>query len=137
VNRTFIIFVALALVGLASGPAIASTYFPTRPANARLYYVTGVLTHYGLGNDSGTITTRDSAGAQTDVKMARTMMIDGAEVLCTVPGSCAQWPRNIRMGSTIVTLTCWLDSGWSRTPMLVSDHVDIGTLPQARRRKGK
>jgi hypothetical protein len=136
-NRFYLVLIAAALVGLAPCEATASTYFPSRPANAQLQYVTGVLTHYGLGNDSGTITIRDSVGVETDVKMARTMMVNGTVIVCTIPASCAQWPSSITLGTTVVTLTCWLDSRSSRSPMLVSDQIDIGTSPLARHRKLK
>lgn len=134
-NRSRFCLGAVALLAALPGPAVAKSYFSVRPPNATFYYVTGVLTHYGIGNGVGTIKILDSSGTEVRIRAARTVRINGVAVNCGEVDACPEWPTNIVLGATVVTATCWKQPLWSSVPMLVTDQIDVGTSAQARRRK--
>jgi hypothetical protein len=119
-------------------PVSAATYFPKRPQGATMHTVTGVLTWYGRGNDSGAIVVRDPGGVEADVYMAPLVWINGVIVNCSHPGlaDCTDWPTNIVVGTTVVTVSYWIDPvGFDGRVCWVSDQIDVGTQPSTKKRK--
>src|SRR5947209_17637453 len=100
-----VLFLCFALVLVTATEARAG-YFPTRPQNATMYTVTGVLTWYFVGNGAAAIRVRDQAGKERDIYSARTRSINGITIRCGWPGGCSYTvgPSNVIVGTTAVKI---------------------------------
>lgn len=131
------IFLACAALFLMTTTQARAGYFPTRPQNAVMHTVTGVLTWYFVGNGAALIRVRDQAGVQWDINGGRAITINGVAVRCGWPGdsSCTDWPSNVVIGTTVVTVSYWIDPiGFAGRQSLVSDQIDVGTQARAHKR---
>jgi len=134
----------LATAGLVSAftsPAIAG-HFPSRPPGVKLHYFTGVLTLYGLGNNTGNFALKRGA-RNTTFYVGLPMKMNGVTVTCPDadfakdPDVCTDWPSEIVLGKAVVTATCWYDTTVFREPTLFCDEIDYGGYgPSAHRKNG-
>jgi hypothetical protein len=106
---------SVAFACAAEARADDSRFFPDRPVAAHLEQATGVLTDFGIGNRSGSLTLKTSAGNRT-FYVSEHIMLDGKPVECDhppAPGfrpsaiSCSSWPKNVVIGRTQVRVKFW------------------------------
>jgi hypothetical protein len=64
-------------ITLSIGSQAVAGYYPTRPQNATIYTMTGILTWFGRGNDAGTIKVRNQSGIETVFRTARSVAVNG------------------------------------------------------------
>jgi hypothetical protein len=93
---------------------------------------TGILTDYYVGMKSGQLTIKLSSGRSMSFYPANTMTINGGLVHCQAPpangqnpppGICPDWPANIVIGTTRVTVTYWKTRPSSTPDPLVANQI--------------
>ncbi|MBD5654163.1 MAG: hypothetical protein IAI50_03155 [Candidatus Eremiobacteraeota bacterium] len=107
---------SLAIVyATAAARADDDRFFPDRSGAAQRERATGVLTDFGIGNKSGSLTLKTAAGSRT-FYVSEHIMLDGKPIACDhppAPGfrpsaiSCSSWPKNVVIGRTQVRVTYW------------------------------
>jgi len=121
-------------VALSAGSLWAQErgYFPARPTGVSLNKVVGTLLDYGIGNQSGSFTIRESDGRVLEFYVGQAMRIGDKIVRCTVPPIkdfvpdpqlCADWPTNVKLGSTEVRVVYWRSEHEGET-VSVSDEIN-------------
>jgi hypothetical protein len=108
---------ALFLAQVAESAHASGHFFPTRPANAVLYSESGILTGFGIGNDTAGIAIKRSDGRTVNFFLAFPHTFDGKRATCKqisepsiAPGysECKErLPANIVLGKTHVRITYW------------------------------
>ncbi len=128
--------------------ALASDFFPDFPTTAKLETATGVITAYGVGNSSGSLTVEDAAGTH-DFYIAQKITLEGKPIVCQSPPSpgftpskdeCPYWPKDVVLGQTKVRIRYWTqvrpDSGETAQVALAIDPIGpspASALPGAAR----
>jgi hypothetical protein len=117
-----------------SGPA----YFPSPPPDVTYFTATGILTDYYVGMKSGQLTIKLSNGHSVSFYRANTMTINGAPVHCQAPpangqtpppGICSDWPANIVIGTTRVTVTYWKAvTYWQAAPSSATNPLVVNQI---------
>lgn len=133
-----IVISALASARFAAPECFAqdSAYFPEKPPpGAETRKAEGVLLDYGIGNKSGGFTIQNADGSgTTEFYTAWPMRIAGRIVTCSIPPTektpadprfCKDWPDNVRLGNTEVSVVYWEDK-YNGEPAKISN--DINTL---------
>ena len=117
--RPMIGAIALCAATLTVSPCNAQSvpsFYPSRPSNAVIHSVIGVLTAYGRGNKSGSFTINQLNGTVRGFYIGSPMIIDGSAVLCGVPPTatqpvdpvvCPDWPSEVVIGTTTVKVLYW------------------------------
>jgi hypothetical protein len=130
------VLIAGLLRGIAAGDS-GPTYFPSPPPGVTLNTATGILTDYYVGMKSGQLTIKTSSGSGITYYVGNAMVINGAPVHCIAPpingstpppGLCPDWPSNIVIGTTKVTVFYW----YSQQPGSTKDYdsePDDGSNP--------
>jgi hypothetical protein len=129
---------ALALFALQFGQSAPASghFFPTRPAHAVLYGDSGILTGFGIGNDTAGIAIKRGDGRAVKFYLAFPHTFDGKRATCTqvaepsiAPGysECKErLPADIVLGKTHVHVTYWWTT-YDGSRVRVTDA--ISTMP--------
>jgi hypothetical protein len=113
-------------------------FFPTRPAKVALHRTVGVLTDYGVGNDTGGLSIRKADGSTEQFLLAFPTKVNDKVFdvyRCSRTskdpdqrvGNCT--PGNVHIGKTRVRVTYW----WRKAPRgtLVKASNEISMDPSA------
>jgi hypothetical protein len=132
----FLISAAFALACLALGDFVSAQstrhFFPMRPTHAVLHGENGVLTAFGIGNDTAGVALHLSDGRTDKFYLAFPHTFNGKLAHCRqvaepsiAPGftECKeQLPANIIVGKTRVRITYWWTT-YNGTPVKVADTL--------------
>jgi hypothetical protein len=126
-----------AYIGFSTGFASAQVnyhFFPTRPARVALHTAVGILTGYGVGNDTGGLSIKKADGRTDQFFLAFPTTVD-EEVFdvyrCSRAsknpdlrvGNCT--PRNVRIGKSRVRVTYWWQKAPWGTSVKVSNAISV------------
>ncbi len=124
----------LALVALQLGQSAHASghFFPIRPAHAVLYDDSGILTGFGIGNDTAGIAIKRSDGNAVKFYLAFPHTFNGKRATCVqvaepsiAPGysECKErLPADIVLGKTHVHVTYWWTT-YDGTRVRVTDAI--------------
>jgi hypothetical protein len=121
----------LMLLALASQVQAQNHFFPSRPTGATLHTETGILTTYGIGNDTGGFTVKRGAISR-EFAVGFPLRLAGTLYRCLpIPsrkhddGNCKRWPAALVVGKSRVRVTYW----WQEQPgvgrVRVSDTITL------------
>jgi len=111
--------------------ALEVGFFPVRPKSVVLRSATGIIEDYGIGMKSGGVRIQPTIGRRIYFYVSDKMIINGKRVMCTnppygtymQPPFCSDWPRNLIIGKTHVTVTYWKSTRYGK-PVNVTDRID-------------
>jgi len=130
-----LVIAAFAPAGLPESQCFAqdSAYFAENPPpGAEMQKTAGVLLDYGIGNKSGGFTIRNADGRTTEFYTAWPMHIAGRIVKCSIPPTekipadprfCNDWPANVQLGNTLVSVLYWEDK-YNGEPAKISNEIN-------------
>ena len=82
-------------------------FFPERPPDAVLHTHTGILEDFGAGMALGSVVLRTESGSKIEFFLGGAMRINGVRIRCARPSVCQEWPSDLVLGTTVVTVTHW------------------------------
>lgn len=82
-------------------------FFPERPPDAVLHTHTGILEEFGAGMALGSVILRTGSGSTIRFFLGGTMRINAVRIRCARPSVCPNWPSDLVLGATEVTVTHW------------------------------
>lgn len=119
---------------LQQGPdPVMSFYAPSPADGTRFSHLQGYITSYRIGNRYGEVDVRDGDGRVWKMLTGGDLLIENRTIGCTDaphPGdtpndvTCSDWPDDITLGRTMVTLTYWQDE-LNYKPILVVSRINI------------